>query len=231
MKSIKISVAAVMLAVAMMFVGCGMSNTGKGTLWGAGGGAAAGAILGAIFGGEKGAVAGAAIGGVVGAGTGAIIGHQMDKKADELAKIEGVKVETQKIDGLDYIRVTFDSGILFDTGKSDLKAASKTTLDKFITTMKDMPADYAILGHTDNTGSKAVNEKVSLARAQSVATYFEKGGVAKSHILNVKGMDFQEPIADNATEAGRALNRRVEIYIAASEEMIKAAEAEAAKTK
>ncbi|MBQ9186067.1 MAG: OmpA family protein [Bacteroidales bacterium] len=209
--------------------GCDVLNnyTKKGAAIGAGGGAAAGAGIGALIGKDgKSAAIGAAIGAIIGAGTGTLIGNKMDKKAEELAALENAKVETIKdANGLTAIKVTFDSGILFATGKSDLNNLSKTQLQNFVSKMKDMPdTDLAVFGHTDNTGSAAVNEKLSVDRAMSVANYLQACGMAASR-MTVDGFSYTQPVASNDTAEGRAQNRRVEIYIYANEDMIKAAEA------
>lgn len=103
-----------------------MSNTGKGAMIGAGGGAALGAGIGALAGKGKGAAIGAAVGAAVGSGTGALIGRRMDKQKKELEAIEGAKVETvQDVNNLQAIKVTFDNGILFATNKSELSPASR----------------------------------------------------------------------------------------------------------
>lgn len=204
-----------------------MSNLAEGTAIGAGAGAALGAGLGALIGKDaKGAAIGAAIGTAVGAGTGAIIGKKMDQKAEELAALQNAQVETYTdANGLEGIKVTFDSGILFDTNKADLKAASKTQLKEFAAKMSDLPdTDITIYGHTDNTGSDAVNERLSLQRANSVSTYLQSCGIAASRLTS-EGKSYTMPVADNSTAAGRAQNRRVEVYIYANENMVKAAEA------
>ena len=147
-----------------LIVGCGMSNLGKGSLIGTGAGAAIGAGIGYLIGGSgKAAAIGAGIGTAVGAGTGAIIGHQMDKKAAELAALENAQVETvTDVNGLKAIKVTFDSGILFDFNKSSLKPEAKESLDKFAAKMADMShTNINVYGHTDNVGSAAANKKVS----------------------------------------------------------------------
>ena len=208
------------LCVAVL-AGCGMSKTGSGALIGTGAGAGLGAGIGALIGGEKGAAIGAAIGAGVGAGTGAIIGRQMDKKAEELAALENVQVETvTDVNGLEAIKVTFDSGILFDFNRSTLKPEAKQQLDKFAAEMSDMPdTGITVYGHTDNQGTEAVNKRISLQRAESVGNYLTSKGIAKDRIT-MEGMGFDQPVADNATEEGRAQNRRVEIFITANEKMI-----------
>jgi outer membrane protein OmpA-like peptidoglycan-associated protein len=210
----------------MILSGCGMSNTGKGSLIGSGAGAAIGAGLGYLIGKDgKGAAIGAAIGTAVGGGTGAIIGNKMDKKAEELAALENAQVETvEDVNGLKAIKVTFDSGILFDFNKATLKADAKRNLDKFAVEMADLPdTDITVLGHTDNVGTAEANQKVSDNRANAVSNYLQGKGIAKERII-AEGHSFNDPVADNSTAEGRAQNRRVEIYISANENMIKKAE-------
>ena len=208
-----------------------MSHLAKDALIGTGSGAAVGAGVGALIGKDgKSAAIGAAIGTAVGATAGAIIGKKMDKKAEELAALEAATVETvEDANGLQAIKVTFDSGILFATNKANLSDASKNNLSKFAAQMADLPeTDITIYGHTDNTGTAAVNEKLSLQRAQSVADYLTVCGINVSR-MTVEGKSFNEPVASNDTAEGRAQNRRVEVYITANENMIKEAEAEASK--
>ena len=215
------------LCALMLIPGCGtMSNTAKDSLIGAGGGAALGAVIGGLIGKDaKGAAIGAAIGTAVGGSAGAIIGNKMDKKAAELAALENAQIETVKDhNGLEAIKVTFSDGILFDFNKTNLKPASQVELKEFATKMSDMvDTDIAVFGHTDNVGTAAANEKVSVARAESVANYLTKCGIAPSRIKSA-GMSYNDPVASNDTAEGRAQNRRVEIYISANENMIRAAE-------
>ena len=215
------------LLCGLLIVGCGMSNLGKGSLIGTGAGAVLGAGIGYLIGGDgKSAAIGAGIGTAVGAGTGAIIGNQMDKKAAELAALENAQVETvTDVNGLKAIKVTFDSGILFDFNKSTLKPEAKQSLDKFAAEMTDMSdTNINVYGHTDNIGTEAANKKVSDQRANAVAKYLTQKGIAKEHIV-AEGLSYDFPVADNSTAEGRAQNRRVEIYISANEDMIKNAEA------
>ena len=216
-----------LLVCGALLVGCGMSKTGSGAIIGTSAGAAIGAGLGYLLGGDGSAIAiGAAVGGVVGGGAGVAIGKKMDEKAAELAELENAQVETvTDVNGLKAIKVTFDSGILFDFNKSTLKADAKQQLDKFAAEMSDMPeTNFAIYGHTDNIGSEQANQKVSNQRAESVEKYLRSKGIAKDR-MTAEGLSFNFPVADNDTEAGRAQNRRVEIFITASEEMVKEAEA------
>ena len=122
---------------------------------------------------------GAAIGGAVGAGAGAIIGHHMDKVAEQAKQIENAKVEkvTDK-NGLEAVKVTFDSGILFATNKSDLNVNSKNDLAKFSTVLKNnSDCHIDVFGHTDSSGNDAINVPLSNKRAQSVVNYLKQCGV------------------------------------------------------
>lgn len=224
----------VFLAAAMLFgaSGCNMSNTGKGALIGTGGGAGLGAGIGALIGGGKGAGIGAAIGAAVGAGAGALIGNKMDKQQKELEEQLAQQAKVEQVtdsNGLRAIKVTFDGGILFPTGKYNLNQHAQADLTKFAVNLINNPnTDVDIDGYTDNTGSYAVNEKLSNQRANSVRNYLIECGVNPNR-LTAKGIPMADYIASNDTPEGRALNRRVEIYIVANEQMIKEAEAEAAK--
>ncbi|WP_308272601.1 OmpA family protein [Prevotella sp.] len=212
-----ITLAMCMLAV----VSCG-TNQGTGALIGAGGGAIVGGIIGKLAGNTA---VGAAIGGAVGAGTGAIIGRHMDKVAEQAKQIENAKVEkVQDANGLEAVKVTFDSGILFATNKADLNASSKSALAKFSNTLKNNNLlSVDIYGHTDSTGNDGINIPLSNKRAQSVANYLKQCGVSSSQFKNVAGKGSSEPVADNSTAAGKQQNRRVEVYLYASKAMVDAA--------
>ena len=235
MKNLK--VIAFALSLLTVFAGCGnMSNATKGGLIGGGGGAALGAVLGRVIGGNAGGTAiGAAIGTAVGATAGVLIGKRMDKaKAAAQAAAANAKVEevTDK-NGLTAVKVTFDSGILFPSGSSALSASAQTALSNFansvLKTNTDM--DCAIQGYTDNAGWKnstaeqsvQKNQQLSESRAKSVQSYLLTQGVNASQIRTVEGLGEANPVADNATAAGKAQNRRVEVYLYASQAMIEAA--------
>jgi len=222
---------AVILSSAIVLSGCSsLNNTAKGGLIGGGAGAAVGAGVGVLIGKSgKSAAIGAAIGTAVGATTGVIIGKKMDKVAEEAAKIEGARVDSiTDANNLKAIRVTFDSGILFKTGKSDLNNKSKTALIKFSKILVDNPTmDISIMGHTDNTGTLELNQRLSQARAQSVADFLKLQNVPSKQLKEIAGKDYSMPVADNNTKMGREQNRRVEVYMYASEKMIDEAEKEA----
>lgn len=203
-----------------------MTNTGKGALIGGGGGGALGAGLGALIGGGKGAGIGAAIGTAVGAGAGALIGNRMDKQAKELqASLKDADVEQVKDqNGLAAIKVTFPGGILFPTNGTTLSANAQTELAQFAASLKQNPeTNVQIYGYTDNTGSMEVNTRVANGRALAVETFLLDSGIAQPR-LSYQGVPMADYVASNDTAAGRAQNRRVEIYITASQQMIDQAE-------
>lgn len=225
----KMRLMTVALAFLMMVSGVISCATkqGTGSLAGAGGGAVLGGILGNIIGKDSKATAiGAAIGGAVGAGAGALIGRHMDKVAQEAAaKVQNAKVEeVTDANGLSAVKVTFDSGILFATNKAVLNAKSKNELAKFSEVLKNNADCHVdIYGHTDSTGSDGINIPLSNSRAQSVVTYLKSCGVPASQFKNVVGKGSSDPVADNATAAGRQQNRRVEVFLYASQAMVDAA--------
>lgn len=226
---------AIALSASMMLAGCGMSNTAKGGLIGGGGGAALGAIIGGIAGNGKGAAIGAAVGAAVGTGAGVLIGKKMDKAAEQAQQVEGAQVEqVTDNNGLQAVKVTFDSGILFTTGSSTLSNSAKSSLSKFANNvLKQNPdMDVAIQGYTDNQGwrnstvaqSQQKNLELSQMRAQSVSTYLMQCGVNGTQIKSVEGFGEANPVASNDTKAGQEQNRRVEVYMYASQQMIQQAE-------
>ena len=213
------------LAMCLLTVFSCQTKQGTGALIGTGGGAVLGAIIGKIAGNTA---VGAAIGGAVGAGTGAIIGHHMAKVAKEAAEqVENAKVEeVTDSNGFKAVRVTFDSGILFATNKSDLNQKSKTELAKFSTVLNNNTDCHVdIYGHTDSTGNDGINIPLSNSRAQSVATYLKSCGVSAAQLQTIAGKGSSDPVADNSTAAGRQQNRRVEVYMYASQAMVDAANA------
>ncbi len=224
------------LAAGMLLASCNMSNTGKGALIGGGSGAALGAGIGAIFGKGKGAAIGAAVGAAVGTTAGTLIGKKMDKAAEKAKQVEGAQVEqVTDNNGLQAVKVTFDSGILFSTGGSALSTSAKSSLSRFANEVlkPNSNMDVAIYGYTDNQGwrnstaeqSKQKNVELSQQRAQGVSSYLLNCGVPTAQIKTVEGLGEANPVADNSTAAGQQENRRVEVYLYASQEMIQQAEA------
>ena len=205
----------------LAMVSC-QTKQGTGTIIGSISGTALGGIVGKIAGNTA---VGAAIGGVVGAGAGALIGRHMDKVAEQARQVENAKVEevTDK-NGFKAVKVTFDSGILFATNKADLNAASMNDLSKFSSVLKNNADCHVdVYGHTDSTGNDGINIPLSYKRAQSVQTYLLSCGVPASQFQKVEGKGSSAPVADNTTAYGRKLNRRVEVYLYASQTMLDAA--------
>jgi outer membrane protein OmpA-like peptidoglycan-associated protein len=211
------------LCLCITFSGCEViqnaSNTAKGGAIGTGAGAAVGAGVGKMAGNTA---VGAIIGAVIGGATGALIGNKMDKQRKELEKIEGAKVEAAN--NGEAIKVTFESGILFATNSSTLSNASKASLSKFAESLRThTETNVEIFGHTDNTGSDAVNNPLSDKRAASVRDFLVAQGVSLNRLISY-GKGSAEPVASNDTAAGRTQNRRVEIYILANAQMIQSAQ-------
>ena len=234
MKKMKFSVCAV--SVAMLLSSCGMSNTAKGGIIGGVGGAGLGALVGQLVGGGKGAAIGGAVGAAVGTGAGVLIGNKMDKakKAAEAAKAQAqILTDAQ---GTQYVKATFSSGLLFQTGKYVLSPTAAQDINNFISNLKaeDTTYNIAICGFTDNQGWKGATAEQSVAknltlseqRAQTVQTQIVAAGYPSARIVHVKGYGESNPVASNATAAGQEQNRRVEVYILPSKEMIEAANAQ-----
>ncbi len=195
--------------------GCAnMTETQKTTGTGAAIGAVAGAVIGGATGGGKSAATGAAIGAAVGAGGGYLWSRHMEeqKKAMEQAtQGTGVSV-SQTADN--RLKLDIPSDVSFDTGRYDIKPNLRPILDRFATTLNQNPVTtVTIIGHTDSTGTDAINNPLSVNRAAATRDYLVARGVAASRIA-IDGRGSHEPVADNNTAAGRAKNRRVEIFVA-----------------
>jgi outer membrane protein OmpA-like peptidoglycan-associated protein len=195
--------------------GCaGMTETQKGTATGAGIGAATGAAIGALAGGGKGAAIGAGIGAAAGAGGGYLWSqHMQEQKRAMEAATRGTGVAVTQTPN-NELKLEIPSDISFDTGKAEIKPAMRPVLDKFAQTLQANPVTTVrIIGYTDSTGTAAVNEPLSVRRAASTRDYLTARGVAINRIA-IDGRGSREPVADNSTPAGRAKNRRVEIFVA-----------------
>ncbi|MGI9544128.1 MAG: OmpA family protein [Cyclobacteriaceae bacterium] len=204
--------------VGTLLFGCAnWSKTAKGGVIGAAAGGAVGAVVGKVAGNTAlGAVIGASVGGTAGI----LIGRRMDKQAAEMRKdLENAKIERVE----EGIIVTFDSGILFDFDKSDLKSAAKANISDLATTLQKYDdTNVMIVGHTDSKGADDYNQTLSEKRASAVSAYAQSQGITVTRIEK-RGLGEKEPIASNDTDAGRSQNRRVEIAIYANEKMQKAA--------
>jgi outer membrane protein OmpA-like peptidoglycan-associated protein len=204
-----------------MSSGCAWSNKAKGGAIGAGAGGAVGGLIGHAAGNTAlGAIIGAAVGGTAGV----LIGNEMDKRAAEIrADLQGARIERIG----EGIKITFDSGLLFDWDKSDLRTQAKTNIESLAKILNKYPdTDILIEGDTDSTGSEDYNLKLSERRAQSVANYLMGLSVPSSRISMV-GLGEMNPIASNDTDYGRQQNRRVEVAIFANDQLKKAAQAQA----
>ena len=177
------------------------------------------------------------MGAAVGTGAGLYIGNRMDKAKKAAAAVENAKAELlEGPNGMKYVKVTFDSGILFATGNATLTPTAKSSLNKFATQVlaANTDMDVAIMGYTDNAPwrgvsaeqSVAKNQALSLDRANSVFNYLVQNGARTAQIKEVKGLGEEYPVADNSTAAGKSQNRRVEIYLVASQQLINQAEAQ-----
>jgi outer membrane protein OmpA-like peptidoglycan-associated protein len=203
------------LAGTLVLSGCAnMSETQQDSAKGAGIGAVAGAILGNVAGGSKGATRGAVIGGAVGAAGGYVWSQKMQEQKAAMERATagtGVAV-SQTADN--RLKLDIPSDISFEVGRSNISSNFAGVLNQFAGTLNANPAtSVAIIGHTDSTGSDAINNPLSMDRANSTRDYLVARGVAAPRIAT-EGRGSREPVADNSTAAGRTKNRRVEIYVA-----------------
>ena len=215
---------ALIIVVALLFGIYGCSEWSR-TKKGAAIGTAAGAAVGAVIGKRTGNTAvGAIIGAAVGGAAGAYIGNYMDKQAEESERdLEGATVERVG----EGIKITFDSGILFDVNKASLRSVAMTNLDKLAVILnKYSDTDVLIEGHTDSTGPEEYNLDLSRKRSQSVANHIASQQVDATR-FTIMGYGESQPIATNESSEGRQQNRRVELAIMANEKLKKTAEKQA----
>ncbi len=199
-------------AATLLVTGCAnMSAREQGTAQGAGIGAAAGAVLGGITGSNVGA--GAVIGGALGAVAGNVWSKRQEDRREAMEKAtQGTGVQVSRTAD-NQLKLNVPSDISFATNSYALKPELRNILDPFANSLRGDPnAHVSIVGYTDNTGSPAINQPLSVDRAQSVRDYLVARGVAPSQI-QTSGVGANNPVADNSTAAGRAQNRRVEIFL------------------
>ncbi len=178
------------------------------TAWGTGIGAAAGAGVGALIGGKKGALIGAGAGALVGGGTGAYMDVQARKLRQELV---GTGVQVVEQDGKVYL--VMPGNITFGTNEYTIQPSFQPVLNSIAKVIKEYDKTMVqIVGYTDNTGSVAYNNTLSLQRANAVSNYLRLQGVSAERLIT-DGAGPKNPIASNATVAGREQNRRVEIVL------------------
>ncbi|MDO9465803.1 MAG: OmpA family protein [Thiobacillus sp.] len=210
-----------LVSLSIMAIGLGglsgcanMSETQKTTGTGAAIGAVAGGVIGASTGDRKTAATGAAIGAAVGAGGGYMWSKHMEKQKAEMEQATqgtGVSV-SQTADN--QLKLDIPSDVSFDTNRYDIKSNLRPILDRFATTLNQNPVTtVTIIGHTDSTGTDAINNPLSVNRAAATRDYLVARGVSANRIA-IDGRGSREPIADNNTYDGRAKNRRVEVFVA-----------------
>jgi outer membrane protein OmpA-like peptidoglycan-associated protein len=206
-------VALIALVAIGFLTGCGWNKKEKGAAIGA----AAGAVVGGVIGNKAGNTAvGAILGAAIGGAAGAYIGNYMDKQAAEIERdLEGATVERVG----EGIKITFDSGILFDVNKSDLRSVAQTNLEKLAVILNKYPdTDILVEGHTDSDGTAEYNRELSVRRANSVSIYLTGQQVAGNR-FTIMGYGEDQPVASNETVEGKQANRRVEIAIFANDKL------------
>ena len=221
---------ALAMSVLMLLPSCGTA-TKNGALIGGGSGAAVGALVGGLIGkNATGALIGAGVGAAVGTGAGVLIGKKMDKAKAAAQQVSNATVETVKDrNGLDAVKVSFDNGILFQTGKSNLQSGAQNSLAQFAQKVLNVytDCDCSIYGFASSDGSDQLNLNLSQQRANAVSGYLKNTcGVAASQINYVQGFgeDPQYLIYNQDGTENREASRRVEVYFYASDAMIKDAE-------
>jgi outer membrane protein OmpA-like peptidoglycan-associated protein len=205
------------LAAAMAMSGCAdMNNVQRGTATGAAVGAGLGTVWGAATGDGGGhrMAQGAILGGAAGAVIGNVWSAHMEQQKREMQRAaQGTGIQVSQTPD-NRLKIDIPSDISFDTNRADIKPNFRPILDKFSQTLAQHPdTTINIVGHTDSTGSDAINEPLSVNRAAHTRDYLAEHGVAMNRI-RIDGHGSHEPVASNDTSAGRAQNRRVEIYVA-----------------
>ena len=217
MKKVIVTLSAISLAMAGLSGCANMNETQRDTGMGAAIGAVAGGLIGAATaGGNKGksAATGAAVGAALGAGGGYLWSQNMQKQRAEMEQATagtGIGI-SQTTDN--QLKVDIPADVSFDVGRYAIKPNMRPVLDRLASTLNQHPVTtVTIVGHTDSTGSDAVNDPLSINRAASTRDYLVQRGVPAQRIA-VDGRGSRQPVADNSTASGRAMNRRVEIFIA-----------------
>jgi outer membrane protein OmpA-like peptidoglycan-associated protein len=198
------------LAAAAFLAGCAdMSERQKGTATGAAIGAVAGAVISSATGGKAGT--GAVVGGAIGAVGGNLWSKRMEEKRAAMEKAtQGTGIDVARTPD-NQLKVNVPSDFSFDVGRAAIKPQMRPVLDQFAQGL-DPTMRVRIVGHTDSTGNDAINNPLSVDRAQSVRDYLAGRGVAPTRV-ETEGRGSREPVADNGSDAGRAQNRRVEIFL------------------
>lgn len=222
MKPLKVTLL-ILVSTAVIISSCKtMNKSQKGAVIGTAGGAAVGGVIGKASGNTA---LGAIIGAAVGGGAGAIIGHQMDRQAEEIKK----QVPSAKVERVgEGIEVEFKSNVLFALNSYTINEASDQNLHDLITILNKYPdTNIEIQGHTDNTGTDEYNQTLSEKRAKAVADHLINDHNVAASRITTKGFGESAPKYSNDTDDGRAQNRRVEFLISANEKMKKEAKQQA----
>jgi len=211
------------LVLGLTLSSCTALQNANNTQKGAGLGVAAGSLVGGLIGGN---IGGALIGAAIGGAAGGLIGNQMDKQADKIeAAVPGAEVKRVG----EGIQVVFDdkSGVNFALNSADLTDVAKQNLNAIADVFLEFPdTDLMIEGYTDDTGEESYNLKLSERRAKTVESYLKAKGIAAARFASVKGYGEASPRFPNDSKENQAKNRRVEIGIAANEQMIQDAKAQ-----
>ena len=204
-------------ALMALLAGCttnpytGESQAGKAGIYG-GIGAATGAVIGAATSSKKDRTKGALIGAAVGGAAGGGYGYYVDTQEAKLRQtLQGTGVQVQR--NGDDLKLIMPGNITFASNSADISSSFYPTLNSLVLVFKEFNKNGVnIVGHTDSTGSQELNQSLSQRRAQSVANYLTANGVPGQR-SSAYGAGPSQPIASNATDAGRAQNRRVEINL------------------
>lgn len=212
-------VAATAAIVSVLVSGCaadgsGLTETGRGAAIGTTTGAAAGALIGSL---SADAGKGALIGAVGGALVGTAVGAYMQEQRQDFEKVLAPEIASGviRVQALpnDQLLVGMTGATTFEVDSDQIKPGFYSTLDKIANIVKKYgKTQLAVAGHTDSTGAAAYNQQLSERRALSVDTYLERSGVLAQRISSA-GFGMDRPIANNDSEQGRRLNRRVDIVI------------------
>lgn len=209
--------AAALIAVVLASSGCANMTPAQQTAAGAAIGAVSGAAIGRAASDDnrgRSTTRGAVLGAAAGAAGGYIWSQRMQRQKEEMQRATaGTGVDVMQTED-NRLKLNIPSDISFDTNRADIKPNFRPILDQFARTLQENPTTrITITGHTDSTGTDRINDPLSINRAGATRNYLAARGVNSGRIA-IDGRGAREPIADNSSEAGRARNRRVEIYVA-----------------
>jgi len=209
----KLGLPIAILLTASLLASCATDDPNRRAKTGAVIGAVSGAVIGHQLDHRHGAYYGAAIGALAGGG----IGHYMDRQEQDFQRALAQERRANELDiqrmRNDSLKLTLDSEVSFAFNSDDIKPSFRPTLDKLAALIRKYDRTTVhIVGHTDNVGSDAYNQQLSERRAYAVLDYLASYGIDPRR-LTAEGRGESDPRDTNATEAGRQLNRRVEVYV------------------